>query len=73
MKTWLANLHWTKRLLFSFIALVGPWISTLEGQRSDYSSVRTINSMELTATLIVTALALYWVCKPFISQPSAGE
>lgn len=55
------NLHWTKRLLISFVALIYPWITMITGVPGDG---------ELALLFMITALALYWVCNPFIGRSS---
>jgi hypothetical protein len=72
MKTWLANLHWTKRLLFGVIALTFPWVSIIADLTDHYYGEES-DAGDLSILFILTALVVYWVCKPFIAQSSAGD
>lgn len=65
MKTWLSNLHWTKRLLFSFIGLTYPWVDIATSQYEEPAG-------DIALMIIITVLCLYWIAKPFIERSSAG-
>lgn len=59
MKTWLANLHWTTRLLISACVGAFLWVDQLS---------HSVSGSGLTITLILTFLLIYWATKPLIRR-----